>query len=473
MKIEVLKAIPAAGKTKAIVENIVNKKEKSIIASISRLLSKQSFDYFCSLGGQGVLIDSDNKLGSKSVNKAIEETQADVLFITHSALLSITDFSKFKGFSLYIDEVPELVSFNKFTFSHNLEEILKYCHPISDGLSDLILDEKYKEEIEELALQGINQLDDICVSLLPLYKALLQGIPTKISKTESGATCYFINDVSSKDWEVFDKVTISAANIEDTFTGKILKYFNKWDFVKSPLEDKLVFKEYSNTSRIQINVMFENSWSKHNADKEIDGLTNYSRIKNILDGLIGDEPFIYTRNSYRARFNKGLEVPYNPHGLNSYTDYRNVVVMFSFNPLPWQIPILKELAISAGLEEDELVNAYIVSKYLEPAFQLCARTNIRVNKSNKKVNLFVPDMRLAKYIKDKYFKNATICTDYMLEVPKVKQTRKRVSFQKQYEMSTKEKYRYMYLLRKIGRKLDPDNIEDQKIVKDWIEHTRK
>lgn len=475
MKIEVLTAIPAAGKTKAIIEHIIENNEKALVASISRQLSKQSYDYFVDSGGTGVLIDSDNKYGSKTVNKAILEAAetADVIFITHHALLGLTEFDKFSGFSLYVDEVPELVSFNKFTFTHNLDEILKFCHPIKDGLSDLVLRPECTKNVEDLALQGINQQDDICVSLLPLYKALLQGIPTKISRTDRTANCYFINDVSSKDWELFDKVTIAAANLKDTFTGKILKHFNNWEFVESPLVKKLLFTEYSNTSRISIQVLTESSWSKHSADKEIGGISNYSRIKTILDGVLGNEPFLYTRNSYRARFSKGLEVPYNPHGINAYMSYRNVVVLFSFNPLPWQIPILKELAITAGLGESELIDAYVVSKYLEPAFQLCARSNIRSNKSNKAINLFVPDQRLAEYIKHNYFKDAEIKYDYMVVEPKVKGTRARNSFQKLYEMTDKEKYRYMYLLRKLGRKLSVDDKDDQEIVKNWIESIRK
>lgn len=475
MEIEVLTAIPASGKTKAIIEHIIESGEKAIIASISRQLSKQSYDFYINAGGEkAILIDSDNKYGSKSVNEAIIDTKNyNVMFITHSALINLTDFSHFGDVCLYIDEVPELVTFNKYNFGHNLNSVLEYCLPVKDGLSDLVLRNDCTRQIEEMAIQGINQQDDICKSLVPLYKALLQKIPIKINKTDKTATCYFINDSSSQDWAGFKKITIASANLKDTFTGKVLKYFNGWEFIESPLKKRLLFTEYSNTSRITINVLTDTNWSKHKADKEINGISNYTRIKNIISDILGNEPFIYTRNSYRARFSKGLEVPYNPHGINSYTSYKNVVVLFSFNPNPWQIPVLKELACSVGLDEDELVESYIVSKYLEPAFQLCARSNIRSNKSNAKINLFVPDQKLADYIKLNYFKNAEIKHNYMVEEPKIKQVRNRKSYQKQYNMTDKEKYRYMYLLRKLGRKLDINNEDDQKLVKDWIEDQRK
>lgn len=478
MKVEVLTAIPAAGKTKAILEHILESGEKAIIASISRQLSRQSYEYFENLGGDGVIIDADNRHGANSVNTGLIDcvtNGASVLFITHAALLRFTDFEALKGYSLYIDEVPELVTFNRFSFTVSLDQVLPYCEPITGELSvleDLVLKESCIEEVNKLAIEGAKQRDDVMVTMYPLYKALLQGIPTKIHLTENGAHCYFINDVSTSDWEVFTKITIASANLEDTFTGKVLRHFNGWEFIKSPLTSKLLFTSYPNSSRIQINVMMEQNWSKHSADKEKDGISNYNRMKTIVEGLVDGKDFIYTRNSYRARFTRGQEVPYNPHGLNAYSSYKNVAVMFSFNPLPWQIPLLKDLSKAAGLDEDDLMDAYIVSKYLEPAFQLCARSNIRNSRSNAKVNLFVPDMKLALYMKEHYFPNAAINQDYMIKAPEKSTKRERKSYQSMFDMTQKERYKYMYLLRKLGRKLDVDSTEDYLIVSEWLAKTR-
>lgn len=146
--------------------------------------------------------------------------------------------------------------------------------------------------------------------------------------------------------------------------------------------------------------------------------------------------------------------------------------MFSFNPLPWQIPLLKDLSKAAGLDEDDLMDAYIVSKYLEPAFQLCARSNIRNSRSNAKVNLFVPDMKLALYMKEHYFPNAAINQDYMIKAPEKSTKRERKSYQSMFDMTQKERYKYMYLLRKLGRKLDVDSTEDYLIVSEWLAKTR-
>lgn len=478
MKIEVLTAIPAAGKTKAILEHILASGEKAIIASISRQLSRESFEYYENLGGSGIVIDSDHKHGSNSVNNAILESVlcADVIFITHAALLNFSDFDKLKDFNLYIDEVPELVTFARNSFTVSLDSVLSYCEPINAEvgvLDTLVLKEECYEEVQALAIEGSKGRDDLMTTLYPLYKSLLQGIPVKLQITDNGSYTYYINDVSTSSWEAFKRITIASANLKDTFTGMVLQHFNKWEFVESPLTKKLLFTEYPNSSRVKINVMFEDNWSKHSADKEREGISNYNRMKTVIEGLVDGKDFIYTRNSYRARFTRGTEVPYNPHGLNAYSSYKNVAVMFSFNPLPWQIPLLKELATSADLEENSLVDAYIVSKYLEPAFQLCARSNIRNSKSNAVVNLYVPDMKLALYMKQHYFPNAEINTDFTIKPVEKKKTRDRKSFQNMFEMTQKERYKFMYLLRKLGRKLDVNSTEDYAIVAEWISNSRK
>lgn len=470
MKLYTLSAIPAAGKTAAVLNHINESKEKAIVASISRELSKQSFEYFVERGGEGELVDTDNRQGCKSVHDAVLKAAIDndVVFITHAALLGLRNIDSLKEFNLYIDEVPELTNFERFTFTTSVEShILELCTIDSTGLLELKPD--CYENVRQMAIDGMTGTDDIYSTLFPLYKALLTGVPVRLSVENGQTQCYYVTDLSNDDWSKFKSVTVCAANFTQTFTGMIMKHFNGWEFEESPLSNRLAFRVYPKTARIKINVMFDDVWSKYKADKEVDGISNYTRIENALDTIINGD-FIYTRNSYRPRMPKGTEVPYNPHGLNNYSNYTNVVVMFSYNPAPWQIPILKELALSKNLPEDELVNAYIVSKYLEPAFQLCARCDIRNKDSLKPINLYVPDMKLATYIKQ-YLPDAQICDINSIENQK-QLKRNRESFQALYQMTEKERFSYKYLLRKTGRVLEMDNPDDQQLVQDWIIKTR-
>lgn len=466
MKLYTLSAIPAAGKTAAILNHIFESGEKAIIASISRQLSKQSFEYFIGLGGDGELIDTDNRQGQKSVHDAVIQAaeKYNVIFITHAALLGLRQIDRLTDFNLYIDEVPELTSFERFTFTTSVEShILELCRVDDTGL--LELREEHRPLVQKMAIDGFRGTDDIYSTLFPLYKALLTGVPVRLS-VEGGVTqCYYVNDASNDEWAKFKTITVCSANFEQTFTGMVMKHFNGWEFEESPLVGRLAFRVYPNTARVKIHVMFGGDWSRYKADKEVDGVSNYTRIENTLENIINGD-FIYTRNSYRPRMPKGTEVPYNPHGLNNYSNFNNVVVLFSYNPAPWQVPILKELAGAAGLDENALVDAYIVSKYLEPAFQLCARCDIRNERSTKPINLYVPDMKLARYMK-RYFPDATICDGNSVENHR-QIKRNRESFQALYQMTQKERHSYKYLLRKTGRVLDINSPEDQELVQDWI-----
>ena len=484
--IKVLSAVPASGKTKAILKGLNGR--KAIIASLSRQLSTQSYNFYryeC-IGHNSVLIDTENTRGNgtvqNSIKHAIDSVGYDVIFITHAALFDLvfSEIENIEEYDLYIDETPDLIDFNRYAFTSTLNDLLlEYCEPVDPtkrGLQRLIpIDSKIDEMINN-AIDGYTGNDDVYKVIFPLYQALIKEIPVLIQFTENSTYCYYVNDKTYTEWERFKSITVAASNFRDSFTGKVLKYINGWDFEESDLVDNLDFKEYKNTDRITINVMADVPWSRYTSERLINGPrgmdTVYNRIKSRLYSSIKEDEFIYTSNSYRARLDKGLEVPYNPHGLNYYTDYKKAVVLFSYNPLPWQVPLLKSISKSSGLPENELLDSYIVSKYLEPAFQLCARTNIRDNDSLEPIDLYVPDFRLANYIKSKYFKNAKISTDLMLEISDKVESNRKPTFQTMFNMTKQEIYRFNYL-RRVVRKFNIDDPVDVEYVREWITHQRE
>lgn len=461
-----IECVPSSGKTKAMLTHIHEKKEKAIIASISMMLSKQSYDYYINeiKGNSAVIVDTDHRT-KRTNNDALKEVVGgyDVIFITHAALKNIDQFELYKDYSLYIDEVPDLVSFESLRFNSNINHIHDICLPFSckdDDIVDLRLDEDKRNAVTSLAFDGLRKRDDIAVQMFPLYRALLGSIPVKMQRNKEGYTCYFVEDHDVRQWK-FKNVTIASSNIKETITGKILENFHNVQFEESPLQKMVDFKQYKNTSRITINVLSDGDYSRYTGDRTQAGTTVYTQIKKRIEELMGGKPFIYCTNTYRSKFSEGQEIPYNSHGLNFYSNYTNVVSLFSYNPLPWLRQMLRSIALSSGLDEEELVDAYIVSKYYEPAFQLCARSDVRHNESKKKINLFVPDYRLAKYMKEKYFPDANIETDYVVETKKT-----RNSFQSMFDMTSAEKQAFAKYKKR--NNLDIKNPEHHKIVSDWI-----
>ena len=478
MQAKILKAVPAAGKTKAILENIYETGEKAIVASISRQLSRQSYDFFNNLGGTSCIIDSDHLSSETSVRVAIEKESKkhDVIFITHSALLQFDDYELLKDFHLYIDEVPEMIALESFNFTHNSNCVLDFCEPIGDELNKqygLNLIESKRKLLLSMATDGQKERDDVSKSLFPLYRALIQELPVNAVRTEQGIRCFFVDDLTTQNWSAFKDITIACANFEETLTGVVLKHFADWKFVKSPLHNRLLFEEYKNTDRININVLCDQSWSRYLGDQEVEGKSVYGMMQESVLEEVGSDPFIYTKNSYRTRLQKGTEIPYNPHGLNMYKKHQNVAALFCYNPLPWQIPLLKGLAESQNLHEDILIQAFITSKYLEPVFQLCLRSDIRNPESTKDVNLFVPDMRSVEYLTSNYLKNANVITKNVVKTKRKRQPRKRPGIPGLLNMETKELNAFKRWMKKEGIDLNVDIPADIVTATNWLNDRRK
>ncbi|MGL5306476.1 MAG: hypothetical protein ACRC9Y_10040 [Aeromonas veronii] len=488
MIVDILEAVPAAGKTAAILKHVMETDKKVVIASISRQLSRQSFEYYQSIGGMdGIIVDSDNKNEYMSVAKtlvAVMKTEPRVVFVTHSALMQYAELERFRGYNLYIDEVPDMISLQILRFTANSDHILKYCNDVGKGIGvyyPLSINDDCIDELKSIAEDGLYRNDDIAERILPAYRCLLKGHPVIFKReSDTSSSMFFIEDYTNMQWDVFESITIACANFEPTLTGYVLRNWVGWEFRDSHLKDELSILKYPNTDRVTISVMVDQNWSRYVSEKTIGGENVYGLIQDKIDTMFPSGEYIYTTNSYRSRMN-GQQIQYNPHGLNMYSDETNVVALFSYNPQPWQIPILSSLANIQGVDENGLINAFLVSKYLEPVFQLCTRGDIRNIDSKKPIKLVVPDMRAAEYLKSNYLPNAAIDRTGIIEVCSERQSPKDYNWAKRgitaiVGMTEPERKAFYYLLKKTGKKsgdYDPTNPRDLLYVKDWLTSYRE
>lgn len=478
LKVDVLTSVPGSGKTKAILKHVGRSKKPTIIASISCQLSKQSYDFYTmTLGyGNAIILDTDNIKKRASVFESIKESIGNyrVIFITHSALMNFPHFEMFEGHELYIDEVPDMVDLRQVQFKTNIDVVSRYCDIAENGKMTVI--EDHRKTLEEIAIDGLHNLDVVSNSVFPLVKALLVGIPVIVKDN----CAYFVEDMSNQQWNLFKKITIACANFQETFTGVVLKEYAGWEFVESPLVNDLDFRSYRNTHRIEILPVYDGNWSRYAADAEINGETVYNRVRDLVYNIVGPVNYIYTTNSYRGPLSGGTKIPYNPHGMNNYMNFSTAVALFSYNPSPWQLELLRSLSFNHGMDVDRLTDAFLVSKFLEPAFQLCLRTEIRNNKSMSPVRLIVPDMRVADYLKRRYLPDAKIDDSLIITYvkerkPRKKETTPRVrkeSFKSMFDLDKKEQSALSYYQKQIGKKfsiLEPDDIVK---VREWINARR-
>lgn len=483
MKIETLIAHPASGKTDAILSHVLETQEKAIIASPSRILSEQSYSKFKRMGGRAVIIDSSQKLSLKTVSASLTKAVCDkipVVFITHAGLSNIEDTRIFRDYSLYIDEVPSLVDFKEFSLKSNLSVITQFCEPIKEKSKDMqvlkLLDSEV-DAIKEKMKDGYDGADMIDETMYELYEAILDPrIHVMVKHTQgdiaNGTKIFFLNDTKKRGWEDFKKVTIACSNLFETYTGKYLIHYHNCEFVPSPLKKRLRFHEYKNTDRVKIHVMTDlYKWSRYKSNNN----NAFRRMVDYVNEKCGDN-FIYTVNKAREAYveGSGEKIPYGAQGLNNYIHHSNVAVLFSFNPRSWEVEILQGMANAFDLPINEFVDARHVSDYLEPAFQLCLRCNLRDNESKKEINLFVPDMVLAEYIK-RYLPDAKIVTDGMISTEINTPTKKR-SFTSLFKMTKEEATRFRTFksrTKKKGKELLPNDHESVEIVRMWITKQRQ
>lgn len=483
MKIETLIALPAAGKTDAILSHVLETKEKAVIASPSRVLSEQSYNKFIKMGGRAVLIDSTRLRSLKTVQASIVQTlrdNCDVLFITHHALASLERSKLYNDYSLYIDEVPQLVEFEECALKSNLDLILQHCEPILDdhaGLQELTLKPSESHHIKQKLDDGKEGLDDVDKVLTTLYKALLDRkihvmVKHNNGHRKNGSRIIFLNDNNHYAWEDFKKVTIACAELERSYSGKYLKHYSGCEFVESDLKSRLYFTEYKNTERVNIILMTDSDrWSRNQSNMN----GTFEKMVDMVIDECGDN-FIYTVNKDREYATRGMGVrlPYGSHGLNSYIHHTNVSVLYSYNPPPWEIDILRGLAHSCKLPVNDFLDARHITDYLDPAFQLCLRSNLRDNNSTKEVNLYVPDWPLAEYIKQ-YLPGAKIITDKMIQL-ECGQRKSKKTFKKMFQMNNDELKRFNGFkcrMKKKGIILNEYDGESVEIVRQWITKDRK
>lgn len=483
MKIETLIAHPAAGKTDAILSHVLENREMAVIASPSRILSEQSYSKFKRMGGRAVIIDSSHSLALKTVSATLTKMVKDkvqVIFITHAGLSNIENSKIFQDYSLYIDEVPTLVDFKEFPLKSNLSVVTKYCEPINEKTKELqvlrLIDSE-RETIENKMRDAFDGNDMIDNALRELYEALIdERIHVMVKHTNgdisNGSKVFFLNDTKKRGWEDFRKVTIACSNLHDTYTGKFLTYYHNCEFVESDLKSRLNFTEYKNTDRVKIHVLTDlYKWSRYKSNNN----NAFEKMIDYVTSTCGDN-FIYTVNKAREAYTDGIgeKIPYGAQGLNKYIHHTNVAVLFSFNPQKWEVEILQGMANACDLPINEFVNARHVSDYLEPAFQLCLRCNLRDNESRKEINLFVPDMILAEYIK-KYLPDAEILTDNMISTEIERKVSKR-GFVQIFKMNKDESNRfsaYKQRMKKKGKDLNPNDHESVEIVRTWIIKQRR
>ena len=165
-------------------------------------------------------------------------------------------------------------------------------------------------------------------------------------------------------------------------------------------------------------------WSKY-------ANTHYKEIKdnfvNYFTDVIDGNDYIYLDNNNQGTQSGGTRIGHNPHGINSYIDMQNVVVMSAINPCAER---KKFLSVVCGCDDLDIKRHMMGNLY----YQTVLRTAIRVNGNTKKVNIFCLDGLVADFLLFEYFDdNVTYIEVPDTDVADVKKARKAIAPMSAYD----------------------------------------
>lgn len=452
--IEYLELSAGMGKTyttlKWIVEDQIPKKIKWIYVVPSKALASEIVNTLESFKCDTYHLITDEYYSKQGVMKATldilcVDDESDIFIITHANWNNILDTGNefiFEDFNVIIDELPEVFEMDSIRISNQTDVLKNRLKDEGDGVYSLPRSKGFIQSLREDGLYSGSRPQQI------FYQSLLSsGIVTREVHSEKTTYETFRIRNYSCVLDVVDRLIILGAKITDTLTSGFLERQN---IELKPFTSVIPSRtEYLNQERVTIYYLTDeklangcsssllNSYYNPTTEKKLtleykgqevpNGYVSiYQEFVERAYTVLGDE-FIYTVN-YKDPYKKlyrdvcvngediGISVPYNCHGLNSLSCYDKALSLFCFKPSPLNKRTLSY--VSELMNYDNLVDKYIDHKMKEASYQLCTRTALRdFSDVDRNITFVVPDIYVAKYIKDNHIPNCVIDNSIALYIP--------------------------------------------------------
>lgn len=326
---------------------------------------------------------------SKEIHRAMSLSNQIVLITTQAYLQNDLDTN---NRYVFIDEEIDPYTPIKINLCHTSEKLcLSDYYIVTDCEYDGYKELQATTHLKDIMLNG-NQ-DDV----LYVFQTLNEAVVSDCNNV------YITDDMGDK---LVDNDGLFYAHIllnKNKFKGNLA-------FYGARIEHSLLFKviDFSNIKitrqfkkhdgrKVTIHSAYNMGWSK-NANK------NHADIKDtfmdyVRDNTDNDYLVLDNRDQHHSEIKDIRCLTHNPHGINKYRDYTNVVVMSAINPTPTSKRFLNEVV---GIRDSQIKDHYMSNLY----YQTAMRTALR-NKGNKQeVNIFCLDGYVGFVLEMDYFNNA-------------------------------------------------------------------
>ncbi len=329
----------------------------------------------------------------------------ELLFITHSALLSLPYWHDRASWTVIVDEIPAVEDHEQLdiTDTHGL---------ITDLLDDEAYDESYCRltPVDNAALQQFKRIStnvnkDVVYNVFRNLASKLvsqhwdvyaldsqyRGLVNRERDRFSLLTYSVLKPSVFKD---FANVIIAGACFEDSLL--YLLWSADPDVVFAPYRRvKLRYTAHTRGELIDVYFGVEGNWSKGVRDRLQDDQPILERLVLSTIEVTAGEPLAYMANKDSGEdlfAGVGTQLPNSPHGLNTFQDFRHVAILSALNPTPAHFRFLQK----RGVSPDEVRTAL----FRQAAYQGLMRIAIRNPADDRRKTVVVPDLDTAVWVAD-------------------------------------------------------------------------
>jgi hypothetical protein len=332
----------------------------------------------------------------------------EILLISHAAFLVVPYFEHATSWHLVIDEILPVRWSQERILPRNHGLITSAITTVPHNATHdkvIITNRKRLEDIVDGADEADNLVADVGYRLLSSHweitvprddhAALLAGTGHKV---------LFFGVLQPSIVKMFGMTTIMGANFADS---ALAHHWGKTEeFVPHPVITPR-FAVHPNGERLTIVHAGYPTWSKRQRNKllTVNGVT-----KPVIEHLIaqfvaevGQQPYVYMINKSvdPALFaeqdaivgGKGMQLPNQPHGTNSFKHIHIAILLSALNPTPDYMRFAK----SEGRSSDDVW----IDIHCEGIYQAGCRTSMREIDDESPVVWFVPDARTANHLASK------------------------------------------------------------------------
>lgn len=403
-----------SGKTYALTRHIKNNTHNSnhlYVAPTTKMLEQTMADLE-SIGVSAKTINSNTNSGNvkKEIMKHFDTARSigNVLLITWAAYSELPNFTNKSNWEIYIDEIPQVDFYQKFTIPYNqhlLSDHLEVARPINEHIS--LIKPKNADSLNS-HLKNECKLDAIINGFKTIFNHALTTnydlfVDTLswtnicefkiISDTQKNNTVYLLSMLNPN---LLTGTTLLGANIEKSM---LYAWMTRYHSVNFEQHYEITSSLRGNTidpSRLRITYFLDDKlWSKSIKKKAYENNTYCGYIQDYVAKEFADTEYLLIDNNDQTRnpledIKNCNRIPVVSKGVNDYQHINAIVNLAALNRAPKHVTMLGQLGIS-----QKTINE---STPFEVLYQNLMRTSLRNPDSTEIVDLITPSRYEAYFL---------------------------------------------------------------------------